>query len=585
MDPPSKPGNGDTIVAFADPIKDPIKAFRDLDTQKPTETASPSAPSKAPSRRIPENASIFYKIAYNPYFENTTMGVICCNAIWIGVDTEWNHSALADENGDTPLMPVSTIIENIFCFYFSGELLMRYLAFDQPKDCLFDAWFVFDSVLVACMILETWIMAVVEILIGQSSEIGPFAALRLLRLLRLARVGRLMKFVPEMAKLVKGMVKAARSVVFILIFLVLVIYVFAIIFTSSLSDRDDFPLTPYCSQEVEAGLNESEDCLGDGEFGELGQDMFATMGDSFMSLLTRGVLGDNLAETVQAILDESLILMWLFIIFLIITFATLLNMLIGVVCEVIAQAAAEEEENATVNSLSESISNAFYEIDTNQDGLVSQKEWSEIKDNKLVRKSMIKIGIDEERMEERLSQMQEMLFHDLSDFNPDEATGTVPPDSKPSSPTEPDAGRRPSKGSGGSDAKGGLTLPQLIQKVVEIRPDCNASALDLELLKAQVMRDQSNYRAKLRKIELGINKVFNPDAVASTTTGKKKKGKKDKFPGMPALPDALAGMFSSGEEEKELDFKTLASLDGITLSDCPTSLLFECLKKRDCPIK
>merc|ERR1719420_1007988 len=102
-----------------------------------------------------------------------------------------------------------------------------------------------------------------------------------------------MRFVPELTKLVKGMVKAARSVNFILLFLILVMYVFAIIFTGALSDREDYPLTPYCSHPSFAGLNESdlpEDCLPDGEFGELGQDLFATMGDSFMSLFTRGVL-------------------------------------------------------------------------------------------------------------------------------------------------------------------------------------------------------------------------------------------------------------------------------------------------------
>merc|ERR1711896_78588 len=125
---------------------------------------------------------------------------------------------------------------------------------------------------------------------------------RLLRLLRPARMGRLMRFFPELLKLVKGMVKAFRSVIFILIFLVLVMYVFAIIFTGSFSNRETYPLTPYCSDEEAAGLNQTDDCLPDGEFGELGRDYFATMGDAFMTLLTRGVLGDNLDETVDAIL-------------------------------------------------------------------------------------------------------------------------------------------------------------------------------------------------------------------------------------------------------------------------------------------
>merc|ERR1719424_2602960 len=202
------------------------------------------------------------------------------------------------------------------------------------------------------------------------------------------------------------MIKAARSVIFILIFLVLVMYVFAIIFTGTFSDREMYPLTPYCSFERRSGQNETEDCLEDGDFGELGQDLFATMGDSFMSLFTRGVLGDNLDETVQAIMDQSLLLMWVFFVFLIITFATLLNMLIGVVCEVISDAAASEDEIATVSSLKETIEDAFDEIDTNDDGLVCPREWAKIKDNQHVRKSFSNIGIEDERMEERLKQME-----------------------------------------------------------------------------------------------------------------------------------------------------------------------------------
>merc|ERR1719487_2194897 len=151
------------------------------------------------------------------------------------------------------------------------------------------------------------------------------------------------------------MIKAFRSVFFILVFLIIVIYVFAIIFTGTLSDRETYPLTPYCSWELRHGMEESEECLVDGAFGELGRDLFATMGDSFMTLFTRGVLGDNLDETVDAILEESVWLMWAFFVFFAITFATLLNMLIGVICEVIQDAAEQEERDDNTTLLKTTI--------------------------------------------------------------------------------------------------------------------------------------------------------------------------------------------------------------------------------------
>lgn len=374
-----------------------------------------------------------------------------------------------------------------------------------------------------------------------------------------------MKFVPELGKLVKGMIKAARSVFFILMFLVLVIYVFSIIFTGAMSDREKFPRTPYCAEEEAAGLNASDGCLGEGEWGELGQDLFATMGDSFMSLFTRGVLGDNLDETVAAILDQSLILMWLFFLFLIITFATLLNMLIGVVCEVIAEAAAEEEEADTVNNLSATIQEAFEEIDTNEDGLLTQQEWSHINQNPKVRKSMASIGIEEERMEERLAQMQEMMFE------APEAEGAEDPTRGNSAMS----GTRTNTttGTGTTRDSVGLTVDQVIQKVVEIRPDQVASALDLELLKAQVIKDQKNFKAKLKRIEAGISKVFNPDGENPASLGQKHKaGNMPDLPGMPALMDKNENKQNSGSNE-------MSNKKTISLGDVPTAMLFQALKE------
>merc|ERR1740138_1114279 len=79
--------------------------------------------------------------------------------------------------------------------------------------------------------------------------------------------------------LVKGMVSAVKSVFFILMFLMLVMYVFAILFTSVVGDPDHDAQPETCEY------------------------MFGTMGDAMMSLFTNGVLGDNLNMACQAILD------------------------------------------------------------------------------------------------------------------------------------------------------------------------------------------------------------------------------------------------------------------------------------------
>lgn len=316
-------------------------------------------------------------------------------------------------------------------------------------------------------------------------------------------MGRLLRSVPELAKLVKGMVQAARSVVFILIFLILIMYVFSIIFTGTLSDRDEYPLTPYCSQELAAGLNESDECLADHEFGETGQDLFATMGDSFMSLFTRGVLGDNLAETVQAILDASLMLMWMFWIFEIITFATLLNMLIGVICGVISQTAAEEEESVAENMVKDTIMESFASIDADGNGKVTSEEWAHIQDNPKVREAFTHIGVEKERMEERLQQMRDMIFMDEDPDLDDE---------------EPNA-----------DDQHGYTVEELIEKVGELRPDLPASALDLELMQATVKKDQKLFVNKLKRMEGGVRKYVEKQKELKEKEAETKKREKERL--------------------------------------------------------
>lgn len=503
------------------------------------------------------NESIFAKIAYHPYFESLTMSVIVCNAAWIGIDTEKNHSSMK-ENGKLPLEPGSIVVENIFCVYFTIELVIRFLAYKSKLSCFWDAWFVFDSLLVACMILETWIMVIIEAIMSNDDGggVGPLSALRLLRLLRLARVGRLMKFVPELGKLVKGMIKAARSVIFILIFLILVMYVFAIVFTGTLTDKEKYPRTPYCSKEIAAGLNETDDCLPDGEFGELAQDLFATMGDSLMSLFTRGVLGDNLDETVDAIMEQSIPLMWAFFIFLIITFATLLNMLIGVVCEVISDAAAEEEEGEKVNTLSEVFQETFTAIDENMDGRVTMDEWKKIKSNDKVRKSLAGIGIEDDRMEERLDQMSKMLF-DGEDAEEEELG-------------KPGFAGTSSMTSTQTSGRNGLSVDELIQKVINIRPDQNASALDLELLRAQVAKDQDLFKKRLRRIEGGIKNVLGVSGGGGAMPGRPGNGNSPGPRPPPAANVNNQNSMNAGGNR----------MNNVDLSEVPTNMLFESMSDR-----
>lgn len=463
------------------------------------------------------NVSCWAKIAYSPIFINVTLAVIVLNAIWIGIDVEWNHPNrkkvqqirydgssvwLEDvKQGKLPLEPGSTIVENVFCTYFSVELLIRFLAFKHTSYICQDRWFMFDSVLVAFMVIETWILVIVDAIMdsGEGGMLSKFSALRLLRLLRLTRVTRLVREVPELLTLLKGMISAARAVSFILLFLLLCMYVFAIVFTAQLGDHE----APEHKEELPYW--ERDD--GDGH-DPTGIELFGSLGDSMMTLFTRGMLGDNLAETLEAIKDRggelecpsedatlgdcartggSLFLFWVFITFMIISAFCLLNMLIGVLCEVIAESSNREKETAELTSLRRNLQAAFDQIDSGgvKDGLITQIEFANMRHSKLVQRSMAALGVEDEHIQERLDQIQDSLFGRGDEDSLFEAHD--------------------------SERRDGLTFEELMSKVVDIRPDTPASALDMEILRARVEQDEKAFSQSLDAVEAMVDKTLAGD--------------------------------------------------------------------------
>jgi len=194
----------------------------------------------------PYNVTDLYKrvgcwqaIARNQYFENLTLLVIVANALWIWVDTDLNT---ADTLIQADLM--FQIMENLFCLFFTLELIIRFMAFRIKKTAFTDRWFVFDVVLVGMMILETWVLTL--ILMASNSSNGMrglrnasmVRTLRLLRMARMVRIARLLRAVPELLVMIRGIVAAMRSVMVTLVLLALILYVFGVSLRLILNDTD-----------------------------------------------------------------------------------------------------------------------------------------------------------------------------------------------------------------------------------------------------------------------------------------------------------------------------------------------------------
>jgi voltage-gated sodium channel len=305
------------------------------------------------------------RIARHDRFEKTTIAVVIINAAWMTVDTDLNQEAVLYEAS-----PMFVIAENIFCLYFTVELLIRFIAFFRKADCVKDQWFVFDLGLVIFMIMETWLLAPIVYYLKKTSGGGSgpslelLTPLKLLRLLRMARMAKLMRAMPELLILIKAIVIATRTVFFTLILLVMIVYVFAIFFTSQLGPDSD--------------LADHDDCK------------FGTVADSFVTLLIASAFPD-LAGIFLALKEESVALFFVFMLFVLISGLTVMNMLIGILCEIISCISAAEKEELQVGQLKADLQSLF---DWSQDHEISKDEFLDLLLKPRACQAMATVGVD-----------------------------------------------------------------------------------------------------------------------------------------------------------------------------------------------
>jgi voltage-gated sodium channel len=435
----------------------------DADSEERVEQKAAAEPPGA--RNPPYNVFDFYKqrgsaarIAKTKTFDFLTLFVITLNALWIGYDTNSNN---AKSIGEAEIQ--FQLGETFFCVYFSAEVFIRFFAFEKKLNCLKDFWFRFDSALVFMMIVETWVVPLA--MPGGSGLGGNLSILRLLRLLRLTRMARLMRALPELLTLIKGMAAATRSVSCTLVLMIVFLYIFGIVFTDQFKRAED-PALLY---------------------------RYQTLGISMFTLFMAGTLLDNLIDIMEELKLSPeagwtwIIIFWFFIL---LSSFTVLNMLIGVLCEVVTETSNHEAENAMVDLVREEITAVFEQIDTSGDGTVSKEEFNLMKDKVEVREALEKVGVEPKH------------FFALSDvlFEPSEvATGADAVDDVP-------GGNNVKQTEEGNSVE--LEFDDFLEMVISQRPEKTASVMDAALLRQmfrtiiiRLDRKMDGYLDRLRSIQ------------------------------------------------------------------------------------
>lgn len=317
------------------------------------------------------------RLARSQWLDNLTMLIICTNAVWVAVDIDSNPAVLITQ-ADT----VYQIADNSFCAFFTVELLIRFLAFRNKADAFRDYWFCLDFSLVVAMVLETWFMPLFFFIVDRDNGFdiqgSVLRLVRLTRLVRLARMARLVNAVPEILILVKGMYMAARAVIVSLILMFLFIYVFAICFRILMTDMD------------------------------VGEEYFSDVVESMWTLLIHSTFPDT-ESLLRAVRRESEALAVLLVVFILITSVTILNMLIGILCEVVSVVSGSEKERMMVLHVKDTLIKVIntYHIDADCDLNLDRREYGRLLTTPKSAKIIQEMGVDVEG----LVDMEDYLFN------------------------------------------------------------------------------------------------------------------------------------------------------------------------------
>merc|ERR1719159_1385768 len=187
-----------------------------------------------------------------------------------------------------------------------------------------------------------------------------------------------MKSMPELLTLVKGMVAATRSVGSTLVLLVVFMYVFGIIFTGMMeefvnADLADLAKHANCPNPESYPGSTCEDRMQ-----ELQENFilaYGTISRSMFTLFVGGTLCDDLTNVLRDLFDGTPALGWAMLLFVLLSSFTVLNMLIGVLCEVVSATAENEKENSLTAEVRTRLTKIFGKIDVSGDGQISVKEF------------------------------------------------------------------------------------------------------------------------------------------------------------------------------------------------------------------
>ncbi|CAK0807949.1 unnamed protein product [Prorocentrum cordatum] len=281
--------------------------------------------------------------------------VILANAVAIGAEQSFELAEID--------ISAFAYLEHFFLTMYVLELFIRCVS--TGGKCFSDNWVRFDAFLVGTSVLCFWIIPPV---MGNVQGMGMVSMVRMLRLLRLARSVRLIKQFRELWMLVQGLLVSARTMVYTITLIVVILYLFSVVAVEVITKHH---------------LARRED--GDPTFHDIVEHSFNTLPQTMMTLM-QFVSFDNVVLIYEPLIKRDWRLALFFISIIVIVGILLMNLVTAVVVNnALEQAMADKElvkklEDNKKRKMCKELRKLFFRLDVDASGHISMDEIARVSD-------------------------------------------------------------------------------------------------------------------------------------------------------------------------------------------------------------
>lgn len=302
---------------------------------------------------------LFARLIKHPRFESVTLIMIVVNSLWLGVEADYNKYAILCE---APW--IFQVVDNIFCTYFTIELMVRFFALKHKGKALRNGPFLLDVFLFIVMVWETWVQVLVYLIFQRRTGMGGFLksslSLRVLRIVRVLRVLRASRSMPVLLTFIEGMLKGVKAVATSLVLLIGVIYIFAILFTQLLGGSPPF------------------------------QSTFGTVLTSMHFLFLTALCSIDKNFIIQ-MLNAGWMCWIIWLLFILVANLTIMRMLTGVILSLVQEVNGKNKDTNRKNDMLQTV---CLMIDSNDNGYITREEFKALANRHDLMERLVEAGVD-----------------------------------------------------------------------------------------------------------------------------------------------------------------------------------------------